>query len=130
MHAPLSVDIYVSVQNLYTASLSLGQVVGMYLAGLSGMIFGVILFVFYDRNYFSKNTKTNVIHSTFFALGISLLSVFSVYMIHRFERATTAVAASPSSGGLTWLFSIMRTVSFLASASLITYSISKLAKRS
>jgi len=46
MHAPLSVDIYVSVQNLYTASLSLGQVVGMYLAGLSGMIFGVILFVF------------------------------------------------------------------------------------
>ena len=127
--APLSVDIYVSVQNLYTPSLSLGQMVGMYLAGLSGMIFGVILFVFYDRNYFSKNTKTNVIHSTFFALGISLLSVFSAYMIHRFERATTAVAASPSNGGLTWLFSILRAVSFLASAPLVTYSISKLAKR-
>ena len=127
--APLSVDIYVSVQNLYTSSLSLGQMVSIYLASLSGMIFGVILFVFYDRNYFSKNTRTNVVHSTFFALGVSLLSVFSAYMIHRFERATTAVAASPSNGDLTLLFSILRTVSLLASAPLVTYSISKLAKK-
>jgi len=128
--APLSVDIYVSVQNLYTTpNLSLGQMVGMYLASLSGMIFGVILFAFYDRHYFSKNMKTNVIHSTFFALGISLLSVFSAYMIHRFEQAAAAVAASPSNGGLTWLFSILRAVSFLISAPLVTYSISKLAKR-
>jgi hypothetical protein len=63
--APLSIGIYASVQNLYaTPNLSLGYMVGMYLLGLSGVVFGDILFVFYDRHYFSKNTKTNIIHSS------------------------------------------------------------------
>ncbi len=127
--APLSVDIYVSVQNLYTPNLSLEQLVGFYFAGLSGMVFGVILFVSYDRHYFSKNMKTNVVHSTFFAVGISLLSISTVYMIHRFEQAAAAVAASPSNIGGTWVLSILRTVSFFASVPLVTYGISKLAKR-
>lgn len=127
--APLSVDIYVSVQNLHTPNFSLGHMAGMYLAGLSGMVFGVILFVFYDWHYFSKNIKTNVIHSTIFAVGISLLSISTAYAIHRFEQATAAVAAFPSNVGGTWLFSILRTVSFLASAPLVTYGIGKLAKR-
>lgn len=126
---PLSVDIYVSVQNLYTPNLSLEQLVGFYFAGVSGMVFGMTLFVFYDRHYFSKSMKTNIVHSTFFAVGISLLSISMVYMIHRFEQATAAVAPSPSNIGGTWLLSILRTVSFLASAPLVTYSISKLAKR-
>lgn len=122
--APLSVDVYVSVQNLYTTpNLLLGQMVGMYLAGLSGMIFGVILFAFYDRHYFSKNIKTNVIHSAIFAMGLSSLSIYSVYVTHRFEKALL------TNGGVTWLFSILRTLSFLASAPLVTYSISKLTKR-
>jgi DNA-binding transcriptional ArsR family regulator len=121
--APLSVDIYVSAQNFYTPNLSLGQMVGMYLTSLSGMMFGVILFAFYDRHYFSKNIKTNVIHSTIFAMGISLLSISSAYMSHRFEEI------SLPSNGVTWLFSILRTASFLASAPLVTYSIGKLAKK-
>jgi len=128
--APLSVDIYVSVQNLYTTPiLSLGQMIGMCLVGLSGMILGVILFVFYDWHYFSKNMKTNIIHSTIFAMCISLLSISSAYMSHRFVEASMAISALSSNGGVTWLFSILRTVSFLASAPLVTYSISKLAKR-
>ena len=121
---PLSVDIYVSVQNLYTTpNLSLGQMVGMYLVSLSGMIFGIILFAFYDRHYFSKNMKTNVIHSTIFAISMSLLSIYSIYVSHRFEESLL------TNGGRTWLFSILRTVSFLVSAPFVTYSISKLAKR-
>ena len=127
--APLSVDIYVSVQRLYTPNLSLEQPVGLYFAGLSGMVFGMILFVFYDRYYFTKNMKTNVVHSTFFAVGISLLSISTVFMIHRFEQAAAAVAASPSNIGGTWVLSILRTVSFLASAPLVTYGISKLSRR-
>lgn len=128
--APLSVDVYVSVQNLYTTPLSLGHMVGMYLASLAGMIFGVIAFAFYDRYYFSKNTKTNVIHSTIFAMGISLLSISSAYASHRFEQASLEVSALlPNNGGVTWLFSILRTVSFLASTPLVMYSISKLAKK-
>jgi DNA-binding transcriptional ArsR family regulator len=127
--APLSVDIYVSVQNLYSPNLSLEQLAVLYFVGLSGMVFGMILFVLYDRHYFSKSMKTNIVHSTFFAVGISLLSISTVYMIHRFEQATAAVAASPSNVGGTWLISILCTVSFLASAPLVTYSIRKFAKR-
>lgn len=127
--APLSVDIYISVQNLvYTPSLSFGYMAGMYLVSLSGMIFGVVMFTFYDRHYFSKNTKTNIMHSTIFAIGISLLSIFSAYMIHRFEETSMAISVLPSNSG-TWLFSILRVVSFLASAPLITYIISKLTRR-
>jgi DNA-binding transcriptional ArsR family regulator len=127
--APLSVDIYVSVQNLYAPNISLEQLVGLYFAGLSGMVLGMMLFVFYDRHYFSKNMKTNVIHSTFFAVGISLLSISTTYMIHSFEQAAAAVAASPSNIGETWVLSILRTVSFLASAPLVAYSINRLTKR-
>jgi DNA-binding transcriptional ArsR family regulator len=126
---PLSFDIYLSVQSLYTSNFSLLHTVGMYLASFSGMVFGVIIFVLYDRHYFSKNVKTNVFHSTIFAVGTSLMSVFSAYAIHRFEQSAVAVAALPSNGSGILLFSVLRTLSFLASAPLVTYGISKLMKR-
>jgi hypothetical protein len=50
-------------------------------------------------------------------------------MTHQFEQATAAVAASPNTIGGTWILSILRTVSFLAIAPLLTYTISKFAKR-
>lgn len=55
--APLSVDIYLSVQTLNGSSLSLEQVVGMFLTGFLGMLSGVVLFVFYDRHYFSRRVR-------------------------------------------------------------------------
>jgi len=127
--APLTVGIYMSVENLVAASdLSLGFMVGTYLAGLSGMVLGIILFVFYDRHYFTKNIKTNAIHSLIFAAGISLLLVPSVYLTYGFEMATLSLA-SPSRAGLGWLFMILVAVSSLASAPLVAYSMGKLAKR-
>lgn len=128
--APLSVGIYAVVQNLYaTPNLSLGNMVLMYLAGLSGMILGVILFVFYDRHYFSKNTKTNIIHSSIFAIGISLLLAASSYVSYGFEEATLSIAPSSSKGGVGLLFMILQAVSLLASAPIVAYSICKLEKR-
>jgi DNA-binding transcriptional ArsR family regulator len=121
--APLSVLIYISVQNLYAQTLPFGQVVGLYLVGLSGMILGVILFAFYDRHYFSKNIKTNVIHSTIFAIGISMLLIPSAYMNYRFEEA------SLTNNSMAWLFMISHMVSLLVGAPLVTYSVGKLAKR-
>jgi DNA-binding transcriptional ArsR family regulator len=128
--APLSVGVYASVQNLYaTPNLSLEYMVGMYLVGLSGMVFGVILFVFYDRHYFSKNMKTNIIHASIFAVGMSLLLVSSAYVSYGFEEATLSIASLPSKGGIGWLFMILHAVSLLASAPIIAYSIGKLTKR-
>jgi len=127
--APLSVDIYVSVQNLISTKLSLGETVGLCLVGLSGMILGAILFAFYDRHYFSKNIKTNVIHSTIFAIGISLLLGPSAYVTYRFEQASLSMASLSNNGSIAWVFLILHTVSFLAIAPLVAYSMSKLVKR-
>jgi DNA-binding transcriptional ArsR family regulator len=127
--APMSIGIYVSVENLIDSTLSFGQMVGSYLVGLSGIILGAILFAFYDRHYFSKNIKTNVIHSSIFAIGISLLLVFSAYVSYGFEEATLSIASGPSKGPVGWLFMILHAVSLLASAPTIAYSMGKLTKR-
>jgi DNA-binding transcriptional ArsR family regulator len=128
--APLSVGIYASVQNLYaTQSLSLGNMVLMYLASLSGMVLGVILFVFYDRHYFSKNTKTNIIHSSIFAVGISLMLIASSYVSYGFEEATLSITPSSSKGGAGWLFMILQAVSLLAGTPVVAYSICRLTRR-
>ena len=127
--APLSVGIYASVQNLVaTPNLSLGDMGGMYLVGLSGMVFGVILFVFYDRHYFSKHTRTNMIHSLLLATGLSLLLVFSAYVIYGFEDAALSITLLPSKGSIGWLFMTLHAVSLLISAPVIAYGIGKLAK--
>jgi len=128
--APLSVGIYASVQIVYTTSnLSLEQIIGLYLAGLSGIVVGIILFVLYDRHYFSKSIKTNAIHSLVFATGISLLLVFSAYVTYGFELATLSMATLPSKGGIAWLIMILHAVSSLASAPIVAFGIGKLTKR-
>ncbi|MEM3697841.1 MAG: helix-turn-helix domain-containing protein [Candidatus Bathyarchaeia archaeon] len=122
--APLSVGIYVSVQNLYAPTLSFVEMVGLYLVGLSGMTFGAILFAFYDRHYFSKNLKTNVVHSTIFAVGILSLLIPSAYVNYRFEEASLS-----NNSSITWLFMILHAVSLLVSAPIVSYTIGKLTRR-
>jgi len=120
--APLSVDVSISV---YAPNLSLTEMVGLYSAGLSGMLFGAVMFAFYDRHYFSKRTKTAVIHSTIFAVVLSLLSIYPAYVNRGFQE----ILALPSNSDVTWLFTILRAVSFLVGAPLVTFGISELMKR-
>jgi DNA-binding transcriptional ArsR family regulator len=125
---PLSVDILISVENLI-GQLSLWQLGGLHLAGFSGMILGLVLFVFYDRHYYSKNLKTNLVHATLFAVSTSLLALLTFNNTHNFTQATLAAAETASNNGNQWIMVILRTVSFLAIAPLVTYIINKLAKR-
>jgi DNA-binding transcriptional ArsR family regulator len=118
---PLSSDIYLSVQTIYQG-ISAEQTIGLFLISLLGMVLGVILFTFYDRHYFSKSVRTNIIHAAIFAVGICLLSMPSTYTIYTFE-------APLSNGSAALLFIILRPITFLASAPLITYGISRLSKR-
>lgn len=122
---PLSVDIYLSVQNIAQRSFSVGQASSMFLVSFLGMIFGVILFTFYDRHYFSKSVKSSVVHSTIFAMAIALLSIPSVYAIHSFEEATFTVGAFHVNS-ITWLLGILRTVTFIGSTPLVTYALNKI----
>jgi DNA-binding transcriptional ArsR family regulator len=125
--APLSVDIYLSVQNIYQPGLSTGQTTSMFLVSFFGMIFGVILFIFYDRHYFSKSVKSGVFHSTLFALAVALLSISSVYMYY-FEEATLTISTF-NINSITWLLGVFRTILFLASTPPLTYALNKILNR-
>jgi len=118
---PLSVDIYLSVETIYQSSLPIEKAFMMYSIGLLGMIFGVLLFVFYDRHYFSRSLRTNVIHTTIFATAPTLLSISSVYVMHYFEMVT-----STNSSTTIWLLGVFRGVSFLVAAPIVAYVVGRL----
>jgi hypothetical protein len=99
--------------------------IGLFLVSFSGMIFGAILFTFYDRHYFSKNVKASIIHSTVFAMATALLSISSVYAVYFFEEATLTISASHANS-MTWLLGVLRTVSFLGSTPAVTYALNKI----
>lgn len=121
--APLSVDIYLSVETIFQSSLSMEQASVMYFVGLLGMILGVLLFVFYDRHYFSRNTKKNVIHTTIFAIVLALLSMFSVYVVHSVEQTTLA-----NSNTLVWSLGALRSTSLMIVAPIVAYVIGRFLK--
>ena len=127
--APLSVDIYLSVQTLNGSSLSLEQVVGMFLIGFLGMLSGVVLFVFYDRHYFSRRVRTNVVHSEGFATALALLSILTVYVAVSFQASTLTMGSSMTYSNLTWLLGVARTVTFLSITPLLTYAIVRILNR-
>jgi len=117
---PLSVDIYLSVETIAQSSFSMEQASVMYFVSLLGMILGVLLFVFYDRHYVSRNTKKNVIHTTIFAIVLALLSMFSVYAMHSFEQTTLAC-----SNNLIWSFGALRSTSLMIVAPIVAYVIGR-----
>jgi DNA-binding transcriptional ArsR family regulator len=121
--SPLSVDIYLSVQAVYSA-LSIELSVLMFLAGTLGMVFGVVLFIFYDRHYFSQKTGTVVAHSLLFAVCVSSLSIAEIYVSNRFGEAALA-----SGGSTPFLLSILRTLSFLGTTPIIAYVMSRFLNR-
>ena len=118
--APLSVDIYLSVETFSQSSLSMEQASVMYFVGLLGMLFGVLLFVFYDRHYFSRNPRKNVIHTTIFAIVLALLSMFPVYVMHSFEQATLA-----NSNTLVLSLGAIRSASLMIVAPIVAYVIGR-----
>jgi len=97
----------------------------MFLVGFFGMIFGAILFTFYDRHYFSKSVKASVVHSTIFAIATALLSISSVYAIHSFEEATLTISAFHVNS-TTWLLGVLRNVFFVGSTPPVTYALNKI----
>jgi len=117
---PLSVDIYLSVETISQSSLSMEQVFVVFFVGLLGMILGVLFFVFYDRHYFSRNTRKNVIHTTVFAIVLALLSLFSVYAVSSLDQTTLT-----NNSALVWSLGALRSISLMIVAPIIAYFISR-----
>ena len=128
--ASLSADIYLQVQTIY-GSLPIELILSIFAASLLGMIVSVILFVFYDRHYFIRTAKTTTMHSTVFAIGVSLLSILSAYNTYYFQQQALSIGNGTSllANNSIWLLSIVRTIAFLAITPVIALETSKLLSR-
>lgn len=127
LFVPISFDITLSVQSIMEGSFSTFQLAGMFLLSLFVMIAGVVLFAIYDRHYFSKDVKTNVVHSTVFAAAVTLVSSIVFYQIYLFSKGT--LEGTLVGSGIPWQFGVLRAVGFMASAPAVAYAISKVKSR-
>ena len=119
---PATVDILLAVQSFLEA-FSLFQLAGMFLVSFFGMVFGVVLFAVYDRHYYSKDAKTNIVHSTIFAAAVTLVSSIVFYQMYSFGEATLTVTLAGNE--IPWQFGVLRAVCFMASAPAVAYALSK-----
>jgi hypothetical protein len=88
------------------------------------MVISVFLFETYDRHYYSKKTKTNIIHGLLFTLGISTLLILQFNMMNNFSQGTILASHLPVKG-VPWAFEILRIGIFISSAPTIAYFLSK-----
>jgi DNA-binding transcriptional ArsR family regulator len=122
----MTVDILISVQG-FLEDPSAFWLAGMFLVSLFGMLFGVALFAAYYRHYYSKNARSIIVYSTFFAIVVTLISSFTFYQLYLFSSGTLS-PASPGSG-IPWYFGVLRAVLFMASAPAVAYAVSKVKRR-
>jgi DNA-binding transcriptional ArsR family regulator len=122
---PVTVDILMSVQSF--RGISLFQLAGMFLVSFFGMVLGVALFSVYYRHYHSKDAKANVKYTTIFAAVITIASSFAFYQTYAFSQGGIPMAGS--SGGIPWLFGVLRAVGFMAFAPAVAYVIVKARSR-
>jgi DNA-binding transcriptional ArsR family regulator len=127
MIAPLSVDIYSSIQYMNAAALSIDQIAIMLLAGLGGMLLSLVLFVIYDQHYFVENLRKNLIHAFFYSLGVSALSFLSTFSVYNFQTGTLNLTGGSwaSDGTMVLILGVLRTASFIGTTPIITYAIVK-----
>ena len=126
----MTVDIYASVQLLYDARTTL--VASVYALSLLAMYGGVALFTIYDRHYFSRVLRKNILHSVLFVLTVVLTLIPSEYMTYQFMAKTleyTAIPTQPSSARAFYsLVMLLRMILFAVGSPFIAYFTCKLAK--
>ncbi|MFA5364660.1 MAG: winged helix-turn-helix domain-containing protein [Candidatus Bathyarchaeia archaeon] len=125
---PASVDILAAVDVILYDS-SVLQLISLQIVGFAGMVFGLVLFVVYDRHYYSKNVKTNLMHATVFAVGLSLLVLLTFSSTYNFTLMPLSVTESSEIGTQWLIMTILRAVCFVAVAPLVSYVFDKTAKR-
>jgi len=126
----MTVDIYASAQLIYDAETTL---VGVYALSLLVMYGSVALFNVYDRHYFSKIPKRNILHATLFALAVVLTLIPSEYTTYQFMAKTLEYAAVPNHHSSTQTFfglaMALRTILFVVGTPVVTHLTSKLTER-
>ena len=124
LSVPMIFDISLSVQSLIGKVFSPLVLVGVFLLSLGAMILGAALFTIYDRHYFSKDAKTNMIHSTIYVAAAGLLSSLGFYSVYSFGEIS-ANGALQNSGNLTLPYGILRVTIFVGGALAIAYALKR-----
>jgi len=117
---PLSIDITSSVELVGQSNVSLVEVLVSNLFSLVGMLVGVLAFIFYDRHYFTRVLRRNVVHATIFAIIPALILISSVYFQYVFVQAS-----SMRDGSLMWSAGVLRSILFLIVTPIMTYIVSR-----
>ena len=121
----LSVDVHASVQLIYNTNIT--PMVWVYALSLLAMYGGVALFTVYDRHYFSKVLRKNILHSILFALTIVLILIPSEFMTHQFMVKAIPTQHSPAEA-FYGLVMLLRMILFAVGSPFITYVTCKLAE--
>ena len=118
---PMSAEILLSVQTIYSPDPMGNQVITLVTLSFFMMLIGCVLFVFFDRHYYSAKQRTNTIHATLFALGIAGLASINDFYTFRFMLNTTQ---TPSFDNPAILSAILRTASFIIAAPIVAHGLS------
>ena len=130
---PITVDITTSVQNIIE-DIPVWNMAGLNIVGLFAMMFGLVLFVVYDRHYYSKNLKTNIIHATIFATCMSAVALLVTNSTINFTQSTLATSTATQTReqlftALQWSMALIRTAAYVVAAPILSYAVNKLSKR-
>jgi hypothetical protein len=120
---PISIDILITVQSV-VGGFTLFQVAGAFLVSFLVMILGVALFTVYDLHYYSKTTKNSIVHSTVFAVGVSVLAGFVLLQLQSFSSGLPGANAA-----IPWYFGVMQAAGLIAITPVIGYKLSKAKNR-
>ncbi len=125
--APLSADIYFAIQSVNLAVLSIVQITMIFLAGLVGMILSLVLFVVYDLRYSGWSLRKNVVHALLFAVGVSVLLLFSAFVTYNFQIGTMSVMSVPVAidPNIVLILGILRATCFIGITPVVTHLIIK-----
>ena len=128
--AAMTVDIYASAQLISATKITLTWVYALSLLAMYG---SVALFTLYDRHYFSKVPRKNILHSILFALAVALTLIPSEYTTYQFMAKTLEYAAVPNQPSFTQAFYalalLLRTILFVVGTPFIAHLTSKLTER-
>jgi len=128
--AAMTVDIYASAQLISATEITLTWVYALSLLAMYG---SVALLTLYDRHYFSKIPKRNILHATLFALAVVLTLIPSEYTTYQFTAKTLEYAAIPNQHSSTQTFfglaMLLRTILFVVGTPVVTHLTSKLTER-
>jgi DNA-binding transcriptional ArsR family regulator len=119
---PLSANILLSVQTIASPDLTGTQAITLAALSVFIMLIGCVLFVFFDRRYYSTKQRTNTVHAALFALGIAGLASVNDFFTFRFMLDVTQTF---SLNDPMILSAILRTASFIIAAPIVAYELSR-----